>query len=722
MYPEILTGAHWLNNSDHDHRFTLSIHETVMSEQIPKFSIVTHCLNQGEFLEECIDSVLSQNYPSLEFAILDGGSTDNSVSIIKKHEKHLAFWRSQPDGNPHEAVTRALAGTNGDIMAWIDAGDKYLEDAFWFCAYAFAEFPEVDWLTGRYTYWDAQGHLSRNIPLLRWSRRRLLDLKPDTQATFIQQASTFWRRRLWERAGGYIDGAFGSAADFELWARYLRHARLFTLDTIIGGPRSREGSHVARNRDRYIKEAATIIAREQRLIAQADHAEFLSEPVPITLDPEAVKDYRNEHGTEPVLMTEDLSGRHDSEPAVTVPSSGDAKSTSAVVTLATSIAPSNLEKQRAAVDSWIACGFRVISLNVASEIEKLRNVFHDVEFIPVTRDGSNLAGKPLVYFDDILTHLGKLGGNIFGIVNSDIYLMPDRIGVAMMMKEARGSMVFGSRADVISLAQLMGPMYTMGFDYFFFDRALLTCFPQSSFMLGMPWWDYWAPLLPLLRGFQVKYLGSPFGYHVEHKLNYQNENIARFGRDFAETLLAHFLKPIRDSFPSIKPQLSYQLDLHGLPAQVVQFLRASSTHVRIPRLEICAMNARGEAYLASGEANWAETWFRKALAKDKGFLPAYNNLAVLYWNLGRADDAAEQLRIALNLLPTDRIALLNYGTVLASLGKTLDVQNLYINYLTHYPDDSEVLQRLEILKTADTKTITKSEMLCRVSVCVKTPA
>jgi glycosyltransferase involved in cell wall biosynthesis len=97
---------------------------------LPKISIVTPSFNQGEFLEECIDSVLSQNYPNLEYIIMDGGSTDISILIIKKYEKYLTYWQSQPDGGHYAALNQGFNKTTGEIMAWLNSDDKYHPNAF----------------------------------------------------------------------------------------------------------------------------------------------------------------------------------------------------------------------------------------------------------------------------------------------------------------------------------------------------------------------------------------------------------------------------------------------------------------------------------------------------------------------------------------------------------------------------------------------------------------
>ncbi|MGA1823651.1 MAG: glycosyltransferase family 2 protein [bacterium] len=96
----------------------------------PKLSIVTPSYNQGQFIEETIRSVLLQGYPNLEYIIIDGGSSDNSVDIIKKYEQFLAFWASEPDKGQSHAVNKGIEISSGHIIGWINSDDVYSKDAF----------------------------------------------------------------------------------------------------------------------------------------------------------------------------------------------------------------------------------------------------------------------------------------------------------------------------------------------------------------------------------------------------------------------------------------------------------------------------------------------------------------------------------------------------------------------------------------------------------------
>ena len=114
----------------------------------PKISIVTPSFNQGRFLEETILSVLNQRYPNLEYIVIDGGSTDESVDIIRRYENRLAYWISERDNGQVPAINKGLEQATGDIFAFINSDDVYLPGAFAAVAEYFENYPECEWVCG----------------------------------------------------------------------------------------------------------------------------------------------------------------------------------------------------------------------------------------------------------------------------------------------------------------------------------------------------------------------------------------------------------------------------------------------------------------------------------------------------------------------------------------------------------------------------------------------
>jgi len=234
--------------------------------------------NYGRYLEACLDSILSQDYPNLELIIMDGGSTDDTVQIIRKHEKHLAFWRSRPDGGQYSAIEEGFQRSTGELMGWLNADDLFHPGAFAVVAKIFSESPEVEWLMGRPNSFDEQGRQKVVLSFLPMTSRA----KYLADQELIQQEGIFWRRALWERSGGYLDKELRLAADLELWARFLRSATLHSVDCLIAGFRDHP---LQKSKDKagYTAEADLVLARERRVFADEERAFSPPAPLPILL-------------------------------------------------------------------------------------------------------------------------------------------------------------------------------------------------------------------------------------------------------------------------------------------------------------------------------------------------------------------------------------------------------------------------------------------------------
>ncbi len=204
----------------------------------PKISLVTPVLNSARYLEATIQSILNQQYPNLEYIIVDGGSTDGSLDIVRKYESHLAFCISEPDRGMYDAINKGFARSTGDVMGWISATDLLHAGSLFAVGGVFRTFPEVEWITGRPTGFSDDGMAVEFLKLRQWSRMPFLA----GANRYIQQESTLWRRSLWERAGGRVDDSRRSASDFELWVRFFRYAKVYPVDALIGGFRSHPDS------------------------------------------------------------------------------------------------------------------------------------------------------------------------------------------------------------------------------------------------------------------------------------------------------------------------------------------------------------------------------------------------------------------------------------------------------------------------------------------------
>lgn len=181
-----------------------------------RISIVTPSFNQGDYLEETIESVLSQGIHGLEYIIMDGGSTDQSVEIIRKYEKHLAYWQSKPDGGQTQAIIEGFKRSTGDVLAWINSDDHYDPGTLAKAQRAFSVDPGLELLYGDYTLLYSNG---RRVPKPKIS----FDFNMSLYAfLMIPQPSAFWTRRLYTAVGG-LNPQFQYAFDCDLFLRFGRH-------------------------------------------------------------------------------------------------------------------------------------------------------------------------------------------------------------------------------------------------------------------------------------------------------------------------------------------------------------------------------------------------------------------------------------------------------------------------------------------------------------------
>jgi len=125
--------------------------------RLPRLSVVTPSYNQGRFIEETIRSVLLQDYPNLEFIIIDGGSTDNTIEVIKKYETWLAYWVSESDRGQSHAINKGIIKATGEILFWLNSDDVVLPGAFKKIAGVFSDNPEIKMVIGQAKVIDAQG-------------------------------------------------------------------------------------------------------------------------------------------------------------------------------------------------------------------------------------------------------------------------------------------------------------------------------------------------------------------------------------------------------------------------------------------------------------------------------------------------------------------------------------------------------------------------------------
>ena len=184
----------------------------------PLVSIVTPSFNQAAFLEETVLSVLKQDYPAIEYIIVDGGSTDGSREIIERYSDRLGWWVSEPDKGQTDALNKGFARANGEILAWLNSDDTYLPGALAQAVERLQQNPEVGMVYGDANLVDKAGRVIGKFPAAQTDYRRLR-----RGYVHIPQQSAFFRASLWKQVGP-LDPSFYFAMDYDLWVR-LAHLR-----------------------------------------------------------------------------------------------------------------------------------------------------------------------------------------------------------------------------------------------------------------------------------------------------------------------------------------------------------------------------------------------------------------------------------------------------------------------------------------------------------------
>ena len=222
----------------------------------PLVTIVTPSYNQVSFLEATMRSVLEQDYPNIEYIVIDGGSTDGSVDVIKKYADRLAYWISEKDRGQTEALNKGFARATGDILAWLNSDDTYEPEAIRKAVVSMQEHPEMGLVYGDANFIDDNDGVIGRFPAAQTDYRRLR-----RGYVHIPQQAAFFRRDLWQKVGP-LDPSFFFAMDYDLWVRIAKFAPLLYTKQVWANFRLHGDSKTLIANDRCWPEMIRVHRRE----------------------------------------------------------------------------------------------------------------------------------------------------------------------------------------------------------------------------------------------------------------------------------------------------------------------------------------------------------------------------------------------------------------------------------------------------------------------------
>lgn len=224
--------------------------------KLPTISVITPSYNQAQFIRATIDSILSQDYPDLDYWVIDGGSTDGTVEILKSYGDKIQ-WVSEKDKGQTDAINKGLSRAKGEVLAYLNSDDVYLPGTLKRVGEYYAN-TGADWITGDCTVIDVEGKPISGNWLIAGYKRFLMAIYSPTLLriadSMLPQPSTFWSRKAWEKVGKFNE-SYRYVMDYDYWLRMSQYFKPHDLGVALSGFRSQPDSKSETSRDKLMAES-----------------------------------------------------------------------------------------------------------------------------------------------------------------------------------------------------------------------------------------------------------------------------------------------------------------------------------------------------------------------------------------------------------------------------------------------------------------------------------
>ncbi len=217
------------------------------------------------YIENTILSVLSQNYPNLEYIVVDGGSTDTTMTIVNKYTDQIHRIICEPDNGMYDAITKGFSIATGDIIAWLNADDRYFPWTLKTVGTIFQSNKQIDWISGLSAYIDENDYITSIYPHAGSKSQKAISQGWCREGIYgyLQQEGMFFRKSLYEKSGG-LDITLKYAGDFDLWMRFATFAELYFLNIPLSAFMKRSQSLSSAGKDRYNTELKNILKEKKK--------------------------------------------------------------------------------------------------------------------------------------------------------------------------------------------------------------------------------------------------------------------------------------------------------------------------------------------------------------------------------------------------------------------------------------------------------------------------